>query len=157
MTQDNDRQMRAIILYDSRSTGGSTDKLIDAIGQQLAETGAYVEKARCKATADYSFVSDFDVVILGAPVYYLVVSSQLLGALVQSNLRAALKGKKVALFVICGSPEPMANFLYLPQLKMNLENPVILAEKVFSPDQTSDPKAIAEFTTNILDAYGKAN
>lgn len=62
----------------------------------------------------------------------------------------------MALFVICGSPEPMAQFLYLPQLKMHLDNPVILAEKVFAPAETSDQNAITEFTKNILDAYGKA-
>ncbi|NTW54807.1 MAG: protochlorophyllide oxidoreductase [Chlorobaculum sp.] len=152
-----DKPRKAIILYDSMSVGGSTDKLIDSIGRNLAEAGAYVEKARCKPNADYSFVEEFDLVLLGAPIYYLLVASKLSGSLSQSNLRAALKGKKVALFVICGSPEPMAHFLYLPQLKMHLENPVILAEKVFSPAETSDPKAIAEFTMNILDAYGKAN
>jgi flavorubredoxin len=157
MTSTIDKPGKAIILYDSMSVGGSTDKLIDSIGRNLAEAGAYVEKARCKPNADYSFVKEFDLVLLGAPIYYLLVASKLSGSLSQSNLRAALKGKKVALFVICGSPEPMAHFLYLPQLKMHLENPVILAEKVFSPAETSDPKAIAEFTTNILDAYGKAN
>jgi flavorubredoxin len=156
MTSTIDKPKKAIILYDSMSVGGSADRLIDAIGKNLAEAGAYVEKARCKINADYSFVEEFDLVILGAPIYYLLVASNLSGALIQSNLKTAMKGKKVALFVICGSPEPMAQFLYLPQLKMHLDNPVILAEKVFSPDQTSDPEAIAEFAKNILDAYGKA-
>jgi len=131
--------------------------LIDSLGNNLAEAGAYVEKARCKINADYRFVEEFDLVLLGAPIYYLLVASRLSGALSQSNLKAALKGKKVALFVICGSPEPMAQFLYLPQLKMHLDNPVILAETVFSPDKTSDPSAIAEFVGNILKAYSKAN
>jgi flavorubredoxin len=156
MTSTIKKPRKAIILYDSQSVGGSTDRLIDSIGRKLAESGAYVEKARCKNNGDFSFVEEFDLVLLGAPIYYLLVASRLSGALSQSNLRAALKGKKVALFVICGSPEPMAQFLYLPQLKMHLDNPWILAEKVFSPDQTSDPKAIAEFATNILEAYGKA-
>jgi multimeric flavodoxin WrbA len=153
MTPDNERQMRAIILYDSRSTGGSTDRLIDSIGQQLAETGAYVEKARCKATGDYSFVSNFDVVILGAPVYYLVVSSQLLGALVQSNLKRHLKNKNVALFVTCGSPEPMAQALYLPQLKIHLIRNRILAERVIAPHQIGDADLIAEFVEEIDNEY----
>ncbi|AOS83249.1 protochlorophyllide oxidoreductase [Chlorobaculum limnaeum] len=157
MTSTFDKPKKAIILYDSMSVGGSADRLIDAIGKNLAEAGTYVEKARCKPNADYSFVEEFDLVLLGAPIYYLLVASKLTGALSQSNLRAVLKGKKVALFVICGSPEPMANFLYLPQLKMNLDNPVILAEKAFSPDETSDHNAIAEFANKILDAYGKAN
>jgi flavorubredoxin len=157
MTSTINKPMKAIILYDSQSVGGSTDRLIDSIGRKLAESGTYVEKARCKNNGDFSFVKEFDLVLLGAPIYYLLVASQLSGALTQSNLRAAMKGKKVALFVICGSPEPMAQFLYLPQLKMHLDNPVILAEKVFSPDQTSDPKVIAEFATNIMDAYGKAH
>ncbi|MGC8774123.1 MAG: flavodoxin domain-containing protein [Chlorobaculum sp.] len=157
MTPDNERQMRAIILYDSRSTGGSTDKLIDSIGQQLAETGAYVEKARCKATADYSFVSEFDVVILGAPVYYLVVSSQLLGALVQSNLKRYLRNKSVALFVTCGSPEPMAQTLYLPQLKIHLIRNRILAEKVIHPHQIADEEIIADFVDEIDEGYRRAS
>ncbi len=155
MTRDKDRQMRAIILYDSRTTGGSTDKLIDMIGEQLAETGAYVEKAKCKATADYSFVTDFDVIIMGAPVYYLVVSSQLIGALVQSNLKKCLKNKNVALFVACGSPEALALGLYLPQLKIHLIRNKILSEKIFAPQQMTDPEAIGDFVDEIDEAYQK--
>jgi len=157
MTSTTKKPMKAIILYDSQSVGGSTDRLIDSIGKKLAESGAYVEKARCKTNGDFSFVEEFDLVVLGAPIYYLLVASKLSGALGQSNLRTALKGKKVALFVICGSPEPMAQFLYLPQLKMNLDNPVILAEKVFAPDQTGDQQVIAEFVNSITEAYGKTH
>ena len=67
MTHTSANPMRAIILFDSKTAGGSTDKLIDSIGLELARTGAYVEKAKCKSTGDYSFVKDFDVVIMGAP------------------------------------------------------------------------------------------
>jgi flavodoxin len=155
MTSTLDKPMKAIILYDSLSVGGSTDRLIDTIGKNLAEAGAYVEKARCKPGADYSFIDEFDVVLLGSPIYYLLVASKLSGSLTQSNLKNALKNKKVALFVICGSPEPMAQFLYLPQLKMHIENPTVLAEKVFSPDQTGDPKVIEEFVDNIIAAYDR--
>ncbi len=157
MTTNISQPKKAIILYDSQSVGGSTDRLIDSIGRNLAESGTYVEKARCKASADYSFVKEFDLIVLGAPIYYLLVASQLSGALSRSNLKQALKGKKVALFVTCGSPEPMAQFLYLPQIKMHLENPVILVEKVFSPDQVSDQSAIADFVGDITEAYRKSN
>ncbi len=145
--------MRAIILFDSKTAGGSTEKLIDSIGQELAKTGAYVEKAKCKTTGDYSFIEDFDVVIMGAPIYYLLVSSQLLGALLQSNLKKYLTGKKVAIFLTCGSPELMANLLYLPQLKMNLVNNTILAEKIFAPDQLSDLTIIEKFVNEVNAAY----
>lgn len=155
MTQNATSPMKAIILYDSMSTGGSTDRFIDAIGNRLAEAGAYVEKARCRENGDYSFVDEFDVVVMGAPIYYLLVSSQLLGALSRSNLKQHLRGKKVALFVACGSPEPMAHLLYLPQLKMNLESPVILAERVLSPDQLNNPEAAAGFAAAIVEAYGR--
>ncbi len=148
--------MRAIILFDSRTSGGSTDKLIDSIGLALAEKGAYVEKAKCKTTGDYSFVDDFDVVIMGAPIYYLVVSSQLLGALIQSNLKKYLAGKKVALFLTCGSPELMANMLYLPQLKLNLAGCPILAEKIFAPQEISEPAVIGKFVDDVVNAYEKA-
>ena len=147
--------MRAIILFDSKTAGGSTDKLIDSIGQELAKTGAYVEKARCKTTGDYSFVKDFDVVIMGAPIYYLLVSSQLLGALIQSNLKTYLAGKKVALFLTCGSPELMANLLSLPQLKMNLVGNIILAEKIFAPDQLSDLNVIEKYVHELNNVYKK--
>lgn len=153
MTQNFSRPTKAIILYDSISTGGSTDRFIDAVGTKLAEVGAYVEKARCREHGDYSFVEEFDVIVLGAPIYYLLVSSQLLGALSKSNLKKMLKGKKVALFVACGSPEPMAHLLYLPQIKMNLENPVILVERVFSPDQLKDTIAAADFVSQIVGNY----
>jgi hypothetical protein len=157
MTSTINKPAKAIILFDSLSVGGSTDRLIDTIGRNLAQAGAYVEKARCKPGADYSFVDEFDLVLLGSPIYYLLVASRLSGSLTQSNLKTVLKNKKIALFVICGSPEPMAQFLYLPQLKMHIENPVILAEKVFSPEQTSDPKAIAEFVDHIIEAYGRTS
>jgi len=153
MTNPDAKPMRAIILFDSKTAGGSTDKLIDAIGQELAKTGAYVEKGKCKTTGDYSFVKDFDVVIMGAPIYYLLVSSQLLGALIQSNLKTYLAGKKVALFLTCGSPELMANLLYLPQLKMNLTGNTILAEKIFAPQQLSDPTVIESFVKDVNEAY----
>ena len=54
--------MKAVILYDSRTATGSTEAVIDAIGLSLAEAGVYVEKAKCRAMADYSFVKDFDLV-----------------------------------------------------------------------------------------------
>ncbi len=145
--------MRAVILFDSKTSGGSTDKLIDSIGRTLAETGAYVEKAKCKSTGDYSFVKDFDVVIMGAPIYYLMVSSELLGALLQSNLKSCLQGKKIALFLTCGSPELMANLLYLPQLKLNLIGSSIIAEKIFAPDQLSDPAVVANYVDKLNKAY----
>ena len=76
MDSSQEKKMKAVILYDSRTKSGSTEAIIDAMGQKLAERGVYVEKAKCKALADYSFVCDFDLVILGAPVYYFLVSSQ---------------------------------------------------------------------------------
>ena len=145
--------MKAIILFDSKTSGGSTEKLIDSIGQKLAETGAYVEKAKCKKTGDYSFVKEFDVVIMGAPIYYLLVASDLLGALLQSNLKSCLQGKKIALFLTCGSPELMANLLYLPQLKLNLIGSTIIAEKIFAPDQLSDQSVIANYVDELNKAY----
>ena len=145
--------MKAIILFDSKTSGGSTEKLIDSIGLKLAETGAYVEKAKCKTTGDYSFVKEFDVVILGAPIYYLLVASELLGALLQSNLKSCLQGKKIALFLTCGSPEVMANLLYLPQLKLNLIGSTIIAEKIFAPDQLSDQTVIANYVDGLNKAY----
>ena len=112
--------MKAVILYDSKTSGGSTEAIIDTIGLKLAESGAYVEKVKCKALADYSFIREFDLVILGAPVYYFLVASQLLGALNYGNLKKNLKRKKIAMFLSCGSPEAMAAVLYLPQLKIHL-------------------------------------
>ena len=73
----------------------------------------------------------------------------------QSNLKEYLAGKKVALFLTCGSPELMANLLYLPQLKMNLVDNTILAEKIFAPDQISDPTVIAKYVLELSDAYQK--
>ncbi|NMW20611.1 MAG: protochlorophyllide oxidoreductase [Chlorobiaceae bacterium] len=153
MTQTATNPMKAIILFDSKTAGGSTEKLIDSIGLELAKTGAYVEKAKCKTTGDYSFIKDFDVVIMGAPIYYLLVSSQLIGALIQSNLKHNLNGKKVALFLTCGSPELMANLLYLPQLKLNLVGNTILVEKIFAPDQLSDQAVIEKYVHELNTAY----
>ncbi|MCW8796745.1 MAG: protochlorophyllide oxidoreductase [Chlorobium sp.] len=148
--------MKAIILYDTRSSGGSTDRFVDALGKSLAKTGAYVEKGKCRATADYSFLQDFDVVIMGAPVYYLLVSSELLGSFFQSNIKKYLRRKKIALFLTCGSPEPMATMMYLPQLKIHLVRNKILAEKVFAPQELSDIQAIDDFVRNITQSYRSA-
>ncbi len=153
MTHTAAAPMKAIILFDSKTSGGSTEQLIDSIGRKLAETGAYVEKAKCKSTGDYSFVKEFDVVIMGAPIYYLLVASELLGALLQSNLKSCLQGKKIALFLTCGSPELMANLLYLPQLKLNLIGSTIIAEKIFAPDQLSDQNVIANYVDGLNNAY----
>ncbi|MEI8185537.1 MAG: protochlorophyllide oxidoreductase [Chlorobiaceae bacterium] len=149
--------MKAVILYDSRTESGSTEALIDTIGLKLAKRGVYVEKAKCKALADYSFIRDFDLVILGAPVYYFVVASQLLGALNYGNLKINLKRKKIAMFLTCGSPESMAAVLYLPQLKIHLVRNKILAEKIFPPDVLSRSSVIESFVHDVLHAYNKTS
>lgn len=56
--------MKAIILYDALSTGGSTDRIIDSIGEHLVKNGFYVEKAKTPPRADYSFLEEFDLVLL---------------------------------------------------------------------------------------------
>ncbi|MEI6847135.1 MAG: flavodoxin domain-containing protein [Chlorobiaceae bacterium] len=147
--------MNAVILYDSRTKKGSTEALIDSIGLKLAEAGVYVEKAKCKAMADYRFVQEFDIVILGAPVYYFVVSSQLLAALIHGNLKKNLRHKKIALFLTCGSSESMATLLYLPQLKMHLVRNKILAEKIIATSARLQKDAIDEFVDDILVEYDK--
>uniref|UniRef100_Q3AQP6 Protochlorophyllide oxidoreductase n=1 Tax=Chlorobium chlorochromatii (strain CaD3) TaxID=340177 RepID=Q3AQP6_CHLCH len=144
--------MKAIILYDSKSQGGSTDRLVDAIGVKLAEAGHYVEKARCKSNGDYSFVKEFDMVIMGSPIYYLMVSTELLGSMFQSNLKSCVEGKQIGLFLLCGSPEIMGNLLYLPQLKLHLLGQSLVAEKIFAPDQASNPEAISAYANKLLAA-----
>ncbi|MEI8102600.1 MAG: flavodoxin domain-containing protein [Chlorobium sp.] len=146
--------MKAIILYDSRSAAGYTENVVGSIGLSLVESGFYVEKAKCTAVADYRFVKGFDLVVLGAPVYNFVVASQLLGAFIHGNLKKSLKSKKVALFLICGSSEPMAALLYLPQLKMHLMRNKILAEKIFAPDALSDG-TVDSFVEEVLIQYHK--
>jgi len=146
--------MKAIILYDSKTSASTTEALIDSIGLSLAESGFYVEKAKCKATADYSFVKNFDLVILGAPVYYFIVSSQLLGALIHGNLKKCLKRKKIALFLNCGSSQPVAALLYLPQLKMHLMSNNILAEKILSTHSIEDG-SVDTFVEDLLYQYNK--
>ncbi|MEI8033079.1 MAG: flavodoxin domain-containing protein [Chlorobiaceae bacterium] len=146
---------KAIILFDSRTPGGSTEQLIDSVGRKLAEKGIEVEKAKCKSTGDYSFVKEFDLVVMGAPIYYLLVSSELLGALLQSNLKESMSGKRVALFLACGSPELMANILYLPQLKLNLAGSTVIAEKIFAPDQLLDQAVISKYVDDLLEAFAK--
>ena len=147
--------MKAVILYDSRSKGGATEAIIDSIGLKLAESGAYVEKAKCKANADYRFVREFDIVILGAPVYYFFVSSQLLGSLIHGNLKKNLRRKKIALFLTCGTPEVMAAVLYLPQLKIHLVRNKILVEKIFAPGVHAGSGVLDEFVDDLLHEYKK--
>jgi hypothetical protein len=47
----------------------------------------------------------------------------------------------------------MANLLYLPQLKLNLIGSTIIAEKIFAPDQLSDPTVIADYVDGLQKAY----
>ena len=148
--------MKALILYDSRTSNSSTEAIIDAIGLGLAESGVYVEKAKCRALADYSFVGEFDLVILGAPVYNFVVASQLLGALIFGDLKKNLKRKKVALFLTCGSSQSTAAVLYLPQLKMHLIRNKILVETIFPPDVLSEGDAVEIFVEDVLHQYNKS-
>jgi hypothetical protein len=147
--------MKAVILYDSRTTNGSTEAIIDAIGLKLAENDVYVEKAKCKALADYGFIKDFDIVILGAPVYYFLVSSQLLGALIQGNLKQNLKRKKIAMFLTCGTPDYMAAVLYLPQLKIHLVRNKILVEQIFPSSVLTESDIIDSFVLDVLSEYHK--
>ena len=49
----------------------------------------------------------------------------------------------------------MANLLYLPQLKLNLIGSTIIAEKIFAPDQTSNPAVIAKYVDELNEAYRK--
>ena len=149
--------MKAVILYDSKTSGGSTEAIIDTIGLKLAESGAYVEKVKCKALADYSFIREFDLVILGAPVYYFLVASQLLGALNYGNLKKNLKRKKIAMFLSCGSPEAMAAVLYLPQLKIHLISNKILVEKIFPSNVLQENSVIDTFVNDVLQAYNKTS
>jgi len=147
--------MKAVILFDSRTKSGSTEAVVDAVGLKLAESGVYVEKAKCIAAADYSFIKDFDLVILGAPVYYFLVSSQLLGALIHGNLQKNLKRKRIALFLTCASSESMAAVLYMPQLKIHLIRNKILVEKIFAPDAFSDGDLIDSFVDDLLYEYNR--
>jgi len=146
--------MNAIILYDSKTSNGSTEAIIDAIGLSLAKSGFYVEKAKCRASADYSFVKDFDLVILGAPVYYFIVASQLLGSLIHGDLKKNLKRKKIALFLSCGSSEPLAALLYMPQLKIHLVRNKILAEKIFAANALTDG-SVDSFAQEVFHQYNK--
>ena len=155
MDSSQKKEIKAVILYDSRTQNGSTEAIIDAVGLKLAESGVDVEKAKCKAMADYSFIRDYDIVVLGAPVYYFIVSSQLMGALNYGNLKKNLKRKKIALFLTCGSPESMAMVLYLPQLKIHLLSNKILAEKIFPPDVLSQSEFIDSFVFDVLHEYKK--
>ena len=149
--------MKAVILYDSKTSGGSTEAIIDTIGLKLAESGAYVEKVKCKALADYSFIKEFDLIILGAPVYYFLVASQLLGALNYGNLKINLKRKKIAMFLTCGSSEAMAAVLYLPQLKIHLITNKILVEKIFPSNVLHENSIIDEFVIDVLQAYNNTS
>jgi flavorubredoxin len=142
--------MKAIILYDALSTGGSTDRIIDAIGEYLVKNGFYVEKAKTPPRADYSFLEEFDLVLLGSPIYNLQLSPNLSGALNRSNLLKMLAGKKVATFIICGGPELSAAFLYMPQLKLRLLRSEIIAEKIFGLTEKNNPQSPIDFADEIL-------
>ena len=80
---------------------------------------------------------------------------QLLGALIQGNLKKNLKRKKIALFLTCGSSESTAALLYLPQLKIHLIRNKILAEKIFAPDAFLEGDGIDAFVEEILYEFNR--
>jgi predicted O-methyltransferase YrrM len=143
--------MKAIILYDSLSVGGSTDKLIDSFGLRLAELGATVEKARTIPHADYSFVEEFDTVIIGSPIYNFMLAKNLVDTFKESNLLAHLKGKNVATFIICGGPEVIAPLLYESQLQYQLTGQHIVAGEIFGMSKKDDPTAPVKFAETIFE------
>jgi len=143
--------MNAIILFDSQSSGGSTDRIIDTIGQELAKRDIYVEKGKVLPQADYSFLDEFDLVLIGSPIYNLRLSENLGAAIIQSNLISKLEGKKIALFVICGGPELSADILYLPQLQIPLMNKDVIATKAFGLSTKNDPQSPISFAEEIYE------
>ncbi|ACF12698.1 Proto-chlorophyllide reductase 57 kD subunit [Chloroherpeton thalassium ATCC 35110] len=147
--------MNAIILFDSHSSGGATDRIIDTIGQELAKRDIYVEKGKVLPNADYSFLDEFDLILLGSPIYNLRLSENLAGAIIQSNLLAKLDGKQIALFVICGGPELSADLLYLPQLQIPLLNKNIIAKKAFGMSCKNDPESAVSFAEEIYEKAAK--
>ncbi|MCS7012166.1 MAG: protochlorophyllide oxidoreductase [Chloroherpetonaceae bacterium] len=143
--------MKAIILYDALTTGGSTDRIIDTIGQTLVEKGVYVEKAKTPPRADYSFLEEFDLIILGTPIYNLAMSPNFVGALNQSNLLESIKKKLVAFFMVFGGPELTAQFLYRPQLSLRLLNHNVIADKLFGLTEKNNPQAPIDFANEIYE------
>ncbi len=141
--------MNAIILYDALTSGGSTDRIIDAIGEELVKKGVYVEKAKTPPRADYGFLDEFELVIIASPVYNFNLSPNLVAAFAQSNLSESLKGKKIATFLVCGGPELTAEFLYMPQLSLRLIGQNIVAQKIFGLTEKSNPQSPITFANEI--------
>lgn len=145
--------MNAIILYDALTTGGTTDRIITSIGETLAAKGVYIEKAKVVPHADYSFLNEFDVIILGSPIYNFTPSPDLVAAFGNTNLLASMEGKPVAYFIICGGPELTAEVLYKPQFLLRLRRQNIIADKIFGISEKNNPQSPVKFAEEI---YAKA-
>ncbi|MBC8043838.1 MAG: NAD(P)H-dependent oxidoreductase [Rhizobacter sp.] len=143
--------MKAIILYDALSEGGTTDRIITSIGETLAAKGVYIEKAKTPPLADYSFLSEFDVIILGSPIYNFTPSPNLTEAFGRSNLLKSMLGKKVALFIICGGPELTAELLYKPQFTARLLRHNVIADKIFGMTEKNNPQSPVRFADEIFE------
>lgn len=143
--------MKAIILFDCYQRGGKTEQLIDVIGGEFVKSGYYVEKGIIVPNADYGFLQEFDVVLIGSPIYNLMLSKNVGTTLAQGNIVKNLEGKKVGLFVICGGPEISADLLYLPQLRFPLLKHDIIAEKAFGMETKDDPESPVQFANAILE------
>lgn len=143
--------MKAIILFDCYQRGGKTEQIIDAIGQEFVKSGMYVEKGLIVPNADYGFLEEFDLVIIGSPIYNLMLSKNVGTTLAQGNITKNLEGKKVGVFVICGGPEISAELLYLPQFKIALLKHDIIAEKAFGMESKEDPDSPIKFANTILE------
>jgi hypothetical protein len=144
--------MKAIILFDCYQRGGKTEQMIDAMGQEFVKSGMYVEKGLIVPNADYSFLEEFDVVVIGSPIYNLMLSKNVGTTLAQGNIVRNLTGKKIGLFVVCGGPEISAELLYLPQLRIPLLKHEVVAEKAFGMESKDNPEGPVDFAKAILES-----
>ncbi|MCD1293407.1 hypothetical protein CUJ83_00140 [Methanocella sp. CWC-04] len=105
------RNKRILIVYDTR--GGTTNEVVGWIMDGAMSAGAYVE-ARTPKNVD---TLDYDLIVIGSPIYNEEPMGSISDFMAQENLR----GKKIALFVVCfAGVFGMRNFMvrkYLDELK----------------------------------------
>lgn len=121
---------RILIVYDSK--GGSTKEIIGWIMEGITSQGAYAEAATVASVGSL----DYDIIVVGTPIYYEKPMKSIRDFLRKSDLR----GRNIALFVVCfAGVFGMRNFMvrkYLEDLRRICTGNVI---KETSFDAASGP------------------
>jgi len=139
--------LRALIIYDSRREAGATRTIAEHIANALRGEG--VEATLCRPKDSCPNPRDFDLIVVGTPIYYERPMRSVLEFIDRSN---GLRGLKVAVFITCFAasrkiPSPIRNAVirtYLNSVLKHVEGEVIASKAFRGWLRGPDPAVLKE-------------